>query len=149
MNKREIARQRAAVIAEAMSWQRTPWHHQARVKGAGVDCANFVIAAYHGAGVIDDIQPGNYPRDFHIHKTEERFLAFVPSFAREITREELRPADLVIFKIGRVYSHAAIVIAWPQGIHADIGAKMVTLCDLENEYGLLGADRKYFTHRDW
>jgi cell wall-associated NlpC family hydrolase len=30
---------RAAVVAEARSWLGTPFHHQGRVKAAGVDCA--------------------------------------------------------------------------------------------------------------
>jgi hypothetical protein len=29
------AAERRAVIAEAMTWKGTPWHHRARIKGAG------------------------------------------------------------------------------------------------------------------
>jgi cell wall-associated NlpC family hydrolase len=143
------ADQRAAVVAEAMSWLGTPWHHASRVKGAGVDCANLVIAAYHGAGVMPDIQPGEYPRDWHIHKTEERFLAFVPSFAREIAEAEVGPGDLILFRIGRVYSHGAIVTAWPRGVHAWIKAGSVVLCDLDRDAQLISCERKVFTHKDW
>src|ERR1700736_4246432 len=76
--------QRAAVVAEAMTWLGTPWRHRGRVKGAGVDCAQFVIKAYAGAGLIDDFDTGEHPPDWHIHRDEERFLPFVPRFAREI-----------------------------------------------------------------
>jgi NlpC/P60 family putative phage cell wall peptidase len=144
---RSIADERAAVVAEALSWLGTPWHHQARSKGVGVDCANLVIAAYHDAGLIDDIQPGNYPRDWHIHKDEERFLAFVPSFAVEIAEAQAQPGDLVLFRIGRVFSHGAIVTGWPQGVHAYVKARQVVLCDLD--VGLIGGARKYFTHKAW
>lgn len=34
--------QRAAVIAEAESWLSTPYHHEARIKGHGVDCAQIL-----------------------------------------------------------------------------------------------------------
>lgn len=136
-------------MAEALSWQGTPWAHAQRVKGAGCDCAQFVIASYHGAGVIENISPGVYPRDWHIHRDEERFLTFVPSFAAEIAEADVKPGDLVIFKIGRVYSHGAIVVKWPQAIHAAIQARMVVLCDLDRDGGLITTDRKYFTHKAW
>src|SRR5262249_34123609 len=120
-----------------------------RVKGAGVDCAQFVIKAYAGAGVIDDFDTGEYPRDWHIHKSEERFLAFVPRFAVEIDRNGVQPADLVLFRIGRVVSHGAIRVDWPLGIHAEIQGQVVTLVDLDRDAGLVSGDRKYFTHKDW
>ena len=37
--------ERAAVVAEAMTWIGTPWAHMAHLKGVGVDCANLPIAA--------------------------------------------------------------------------------------------------------
>jgi cell wall-associated NlpC family hydrolase len=140
---------RAAVVAEAMTWLGTPWRHRGRVKGAGVDCAQFVIKCYAAAGVIEDFDTGEYPRDWHIHKTDEWFLRFVPSFARQIEAADVGPGDLVLFKIGRVFSHAAIVVTWPQGIHACIQSQMVTLCDLDREHGLITDVRKYFTARGW
>ncbi len=30
---------RENIVNEAMQWIRTPWHHQANIKGVGVDCA--------------------------------------------------------------------------------------------------------------
>jgi cell wall-associated NlpC family hydrolase len=143
------AEQRAAVVAEALMWQRTPWAHASRVKGAGVDCANLVIAAYAAAGVIEAFEPPPYPRDWHIHRDDEWFLRFVPTFARQIEERDAAPGDLVLFKIGRVFSHAAIVVDWPQAIHAEIQAGMVTLCDLDRDHGLITDTRKYFTSRGW
>jgi cell wall-associated NlpC family hydrolase len=144
-----VDEQRSAVVAEALTWLGTPWHHRGRVKGAGVDCAQFVIKAYAGAGVIADFDTGEYPRDWHIHRDEERFLTFVPSFAREIGEREVGPGDLVLCKIGRVYSHGVIVTAWPQGVHAAINAGAVVLCDLDRDVGLIAGPRRYFTHKDW
>lgn len=149
MDARTPAEQRAAVVAEALTWQGTPWAHRGRIKGAGVDCAQFVIKCYANAGVITDIDTGEYPRDWHIHKTDERFLTFVPGFAREITETEVGPGDLILFRIGRVFSHGAIVVDWPQGIHAAIQAGMVTLCDFDRDVGLITSDRKFFTHKAW
>jgi cell wall-associated NlpC family hydrolase len=43
---------RAMVVEEARSWAGTPFRHQARVKGVGVDCAQLVIAVGEAAGVM-------------------------------------------------------------------------------------------------
>ena len=34
---------RAAVVAEAIAWLGTPYHHRARIKGVGVDCAQLAL----------------------------------------------------------------------------------------------------------
>lgn len=143
-----IAAQRAAVVAEAMTWLRTPWHHRGSLKGVGVDCAQFVLRVYVNCGLCADVDTGEYPRDWHVHKTEERFLAFVPDFAREIGQAEAQPGDLMLVRIGRVFSHGVIILDWPQGIHAAIREGMVTLVDIERDSGL-AVPRKFFTHKDW
>ncbi len=141
--------QRAAIVAEAKSWLGTPWRHRGRLRGVGVDCAQFVLKVYANAGLIDDFDTGEYPRDWHIHRDEERFLTFVPRFAREIPRDEVDAGDLVIFRIGRVFSHAAIVVGWPVGIHAAVNEGAVVLCDLDRDAGLTSGPRKFFTYEGW
>lgn len=38
------------VIDAARSWKGTPFHHQGRVKGVGVDCAGLIVEAFKEAG---------------------------------------------------------------------------------------------------
>lgn len=140
------AQGRAAVVAEAMSWLGTPWHHRARVKGAGVDCAQFLIGAYVGAGLIAPFDTGDYPRDWHIHRDEERFLPFVLRFAAEIGEADAGPGDVILFRIGRVYSHGALLVDWPQAIHAAVNAEKVVLCDLDRDVGLVSGPRRFFSY---
>lgn len=113
----EAARQR--VIAEARSWLGTPYHHAARVKGAGVDCAMLLAEVYEKAGVVDYVDLGYYPHDWHLHRSDERFLAKMQTQAVEIQAPP-QPADIVVVKFGRCFSHGAIVIDWPTCIHAYI-----------------------------
>lgn len=40
------------LIMEARTWVGTPFRHQGRVKGVGVDCANLVLAVGEAAGVM-------------------------------------------------------------------------------------------------
>jgi cell wall-associated NlpC family hydrolase len=43
---------RAEIIAEARSYIGTPWQHQGRLKGVGVDCAGVVVGVGKTCGVI-------------------------------------------------------------------------------------------------
>lgn len=116
-----------AVIAEAMTWLGTPWHHRARVKGAGVDCAQFLIAVYSAAGLIPEFDSGDYPKDWHLHQDEPRFKNWLLQFADPVATPE--PGDVAMFRFGRHESHASIVIDFPKVIHAWIDEKMVVVSD--------------------
>lgn len=118
MNETE-QRQRESVIAEALTWEKTPFHSMARVKGAGVDCAQFLIVVYATVGLIEDFDPGYYPADWALHKDEERYLGWVEKLAKPV--DAPLPADIAVWKFGRTFSHAAIVVDWPKIIHAQIG----------------------------
>jgi cell wall-associated NlpC family hydrolase len=137
---------RAAVVAEAMTWLRTPYHAGARVKGVGVDCAQLVIGVYAGAGVIPAFEPRAYPHDWHIHRDVERYLAEVLRFGSEIARAQIKPGDLALYRFGRVFSHGAIVTDWPQVIHAALKSRIVTLCDAERDAELADRPVRYFSH---
>lgn len=110
---------REAVIKEALSWMNPPtkYHHMGRVKGAGVDCGMFLAEVYERAGVISHIEPAPYPHDWHLHRSEERYLNIVEQYAHKIETEP-QPGDIVLFKFGRCISHGGIIIQWPEIIHS-------------------------------
>lgn len=122
--------QRSAVVQEAESWLGTPYHHAARVKGAGTDCAMLLAEVYEAAGVTPRVEPEAYPHDWHIHRNEERYLQHVETFARRIEGAP-RPGDIALFRVGRCISHGAIVISWPLAIHAYVTPGEVVLEDME------------------
>jgi cell wall-associated NlpC family hydrolase len=108
---------RQMVISEAESWLKTPFHHEARVKGAGVDCGQLLIAVYSAVGFMPtDYQLEHYAPDFAQHRDYEWYLSIVEKFSHEILSPD--PGDIVLFKWGRLYSHGGIVTSWPQIIHA-------------------------------
>lgn len=109
--------QRAAVVTEAESWIGTPFHHAARVKGAGVDCLMLLAEVYERAGVARHIEPPFYAPDWHLHQGAERYMEGLLHYARPIEGPP-RPGDIALFRFGRTYSHGAIVSQWPRLIHA-------------------------------
>lgn len=110
---------RERVLSEALAWQGTPWHHRGRVKGVGVDCLHYLAEVYERAGLAPHVEPDYYPRDWHMHRDEERILQGVSQYADEVDAAE--PGDIAVFRFGRCYSHAAIVLGWPLIIHAYVG----------------------------
>src|SRR5262249_4757318 len=80
----ELDPRRAAVVAEAESWIGTPFHHAARVKGAGVDCLMLLAEVYERAGIVPHLEPPFYVPDWHLHRDAERYLEGLAPHAHEI-----------------------------------------------------------------
>jgi cell wall-associated NlpC family hydrolase len=122
---------RAAVVAETMTWIGTRYHHHAMVKvkrdaagriveRGGVDCATLLAAVYVNAGIIPPFEVPYYPPDWHLHKCAELYLGIVTRHAREITEDQAKPGDIVMYRYGLALSHGAIIInpGWPEIVHA-------------------------------
>ena len=140
-----IAAQRRAVVEEALTWLQTPYHHNARVRGSGADCAQFPAAVYEAAGVIPHVEP-DYPSDWHMHRSEEIYLKWAEKLgATEIPIEQAGPADFIIWKFGRTFSHGALFVDPPQIIHATQVAQMVTLDRWDADEELKHRPFKVFT----
>lgn len=140
-------KQRLTVLAEAKTWIGTPFHHMGRRKGpqGGVDCAMFIGEVFSRAGMIGKItilkeskrgkgaktlltkdpEPAEksltiepYSYQWHLNQKEQRYLAIVRQYAREVAAP--LPGDVVMFRMkeDQAYSHGGIVVAWPVIIHA-------------------------------
>lgn len=108
---------RAKIVDEAVSWIGTPYHPHARLKGVGVDCAMFLAEVYERVGVMEHVDAGFYPKDWHLHQSDELFL-------KELAKHGAvpvwvpKPGDVAMFKFGRAVSHGAIVVCWPCVVHS-------------------------------
>jgi cell wall-associated NlpC family hydrolase len=114
--------QRAAVVAEAISWASTPFHMNGTIKGprGGVDCGRYPALVYRACGLTVPDLPAHWPRDFCCHAMADAdpYIALIQQALVEV--EVPLPGDLAVFKPlrSRCYSHAAIVVGWPNFIHA-------------------------------
>jgi NlpC/P60 family putative phage cell wall peptidase len=133
---------RAAVVAEAESWLLTPYHHRARLKGVGVDCAQILIGVYAAVGLVEPFDAGDYPMDWMLHRDEERYLAWVEQYAHEVAAPQ--PGDIAVWRFGRTFSHGAIVIGWPNIIHAYRPDRMVARGDA-SQVALAGREVKFYS----
>ncbi len=117
------AEKRNAVIAEARTWQGTPFVWQACVKGVGVDCGRFLAGVMVNAGVksIDIAALPRMSPQWFLHREDGSFVDQVRRFAVEYQLEpgqKPRPGDIVVARMGRDWAHSAIVIDWPRVIGA-------------------------------
>lgn len=122
MNKKE---KQAEAVKEALTWLETPYHHQGRIKGVGVDCGTLICEVFEKVGLMDHLDPRPYPQDWHLHQLGERYLEHVKSVCFEV--DEPQPGDVVLYKIGLCVSHGGIVIDWPLIIHSYLKSGVVLL----------------------
>src|SRR4030081_3897345 len=106
----QIQNLRASVVREAESWIGTPFHHAARIKGAGIDCLMLLAEIYDRAGAAPHIAPPFYVPYWHLPRDAERYLEGLCRYASEISDPPL-PGDIALFRFGRTFSHGAIVSA--------------------------------------
>lgn len=146
--------ERAAVVAEALTWQRTPYHPHGRVKGGGVDCAMLLVEVYPKVmpARVPPFNVDHYPPDWHLHRSKERYLEYVLKYATEIPEAQAGAGDVVLFKFGRCFSHGAIIVKWPKIIHAYVGigcqledANRAQWLRLRGEAENLPRERRFFT----
>lgn len=115
---------RTAIVIEAESWTGTPYISNGMVKGrrGGVDCGMLPVAVYANMGFIPkEFDPRPYAPDWHVHRNEEKYMEYILRFAREVTGPPERmpkPGDFILFKMGRVFAHGAIILKWPTILHA-------------------------------
>lgn len=118
--------ERQLVVAEARRWIGTPFHHEARVLGAGVDCIQLLAAVYATVGVVQ-LAPDapHYQPDWFLHRSDELLVSALREYAAPL-ESTAGAGDVVTFSFGRQVSHAGIVIAPGIMIHA-LAGRNVTL----------------------
>lgn len=137
---------RAAVVRVAMEYEGTKYHHQGMIKGVGVDCATLIICVFEEAGVVATSEIAPWLPQWFLHKGEEKYLNEVRKYATEITEAEAQIGDIVVYKMGRTFSHGAIIIepGWPTILHAVQDAGMV-IRDIGNSSRFRDRESKFFT----
>jgi len=141
--------QRAEVVRVARKWIGTPYVSNAMVLGAGVDCAMLLVAVYRECGMIpEDLDPRPYPPQWHLHQNEETYLNVVDRFAQAISGPP-GPGDVVLFRVGRLFAHGAIVTEWPTVVHARAPGKCWeedVSRDSFGKHALWRLEQRYFSH---
>lgn len=106
---------RNEVIAEARTWKGTPYQHRGRVKGVGVDCGGLLYCVYSPYTQLKPF-PKGYAQDWALHQDKEIYLDYIKPYTVEVSTPRI--GGMALFKVGRCWSHAAIVTEKRTFIHA-------------------------------
>lgn len=156
----KVFSERQAVVREALSWEGTPFHDRAAVKGkdGGVDCARLLSEVFRSAIGLETSVPDislqinlhqdaieRYARE-RGYETNEIYLEELKRAGfHEISLAQLAPGDLVVPKIGRIHWHGSIVIDWPMVISAHGQAGKVLKSNAEVDHWIAGRELKFFS----
>ncbi|MGM0739747.1 MAG: C40 family peptidase [Bacteroidota bacterium] len=110
----------------ARSWIDTPYRHQGRSR-RGVDCAGPLVLIAQAIGIGDQFNDqliySTNPETFSLKQQMDSVLA-------QIGKDEIRPADVLLFKIDVHPQHVAIVTDYKNGglamVHCYSRIKRVT-----------------------
>lgn len=104
---------RAAIVAEARSWLGTPYQHQARLKGAAVDCIGLVIGVARAVGAVaPDFDFNGYSRQPDgVSLLRECDLLM----AGRVEEGAMRPGDVIVTRYAKDPCHFGILTDYPAG----------------------------------
>ncbi len=121
---------REAIVAVGRGWIRTPYHHQASVKGTGCDCLGLIRGLWRELlGPEPEAMPG-YTRDWGDVTGSEPLLAAARRNLIPVDKDAALPGDVIVFRMqAGVAKHAGILTDEQHFIHAveDIGVAEVVL----------------------
>lgn len=116
---------RAAIVAEAMSWCGTKYHHSGDVKGVGVDCAMLLVRVFVDTGLVPSFDPRPYKPQWFLHQDRALYLEFVDRFGHRV--DTPKPGDIAMYKFGKHAAHGAIIVDDESLIHAFMPTGKVTM----------------------
>ena len=113
------------IITEALTWLGTPYHSGAKIKGAGVDCGQLLIAVFETVGAIPvgECAPGYYSPEWHLHKNEQVYETWIKKYCDAV--EVPQRGDIAMFNFGRCASHAGFIVGDGTNIHSVFGRGVI------------------------
>lgn len=103
---------RLEVVQAALGWLGTPYHHQARVKGVGVDCIGLVIGVARELALVPpEFDVGAYPRV----PGAGQLMAHAREHMVEIERAAMQAGDVVALAFERDPQHFGILVDYRHG----------------------------------
>ena len=88
-----------------------------------MDCAQILCAVYEACGLAPHVETGHYPVDWHLHRSEERYLGWLARYGVQTPAPQ--PGDIAVFRFGRCFSHGGIVIDDGVILHAYNGRGVI------------------------
>jgi NlpC/P60 family putative phage cell wall peptidase len=108
------------IVSAAREWLDTPYHHQARLKGVGVDCAGLIIGIAHELKLSDFDISGYASRP-----QGDSLQRLCAAQMQPIALDAIRPGDVLLFRFEAHPCHLGILSAPERLIHAYLPRRKV------------------------
>lgn len=108
------------VIELARTWIGTPYHHQASLKGVGVDCIGLVRGVYRELYGIEPPELINYSADWGDANGNEDMVLAAFKYLEPVSLSNVSAGDVVLVRWTkeRVAKHCLIMTGDTTAIHA-------------------------------
>lgn len=129
------------IVNEARAWIGTPFHHQARAKGHGVDCIGLVVGVGHALGfsIEDKTNYARFPDGVTLAAELARQFYPVPD-------EDLQAGDILLFALSKLPRHVALYVGGGRMVHA---TSLVSRCvEVDYDKSWQRALRGVFRYRE-
>jgi NlpC/P60 family putative phage cell wall peptidase len=87
------------IVALARAWIGTPYEHQASCRGAGADCLGLLRGVWRELFGQEPEPVPAYAVDWSETEGAERLLEAAQRHLRQITRAEMAPGDVLVFRM--------------------------------------------------
>lgn len=120
------------IVAIARQYIGTPYHHQARVPGVGIDCVGVLVCVARELGVIaQDADYGAYARNAR----DDELLRILDAHLERLPSPEMAEAgDVLTFVIGKWPHHVAIKTGPDTLLHSYMGIGRVVETQIGNNW---------------
>ena len=114
----------ADIISETESWLKTPYQHQASLKGVGCDCLGLVRGVYCAVYGKEPEPVPAYTPDWAEASGEETLATAALRHLRPVALDAIKPGHVLLFRwrSGLPAKHAAILVEQARFVHAHDGA---------------------------
>lgn len=124
---------REEVCKKALEYLDTPFHHQGRKKGVGLDCAGFIVelakeCKLYKGNVVDMKNYSAKPDGVSLRKT------LLQGTAKEKTFTDIKIGDIILFRFLQNPQHLALYMPNNKIIHAYSTAEKVIMHDLDEKW---------------
>lgn len=108
---------RSQIVQAARSWLGTPFHHQGRVKGRGVDCAGLAVGVALELGILTPEQAKAIPSNYKAHPDPAVMRATLETYMARVWPAQ--PGDWIwLAATGQQPTHMALIASDATMIHA-------------------------------
>lgn len=100
------------IVTQARTWLRTPFHHQARLKGKGCDCLGLIVGVVDELGLKDStgMKLAAYDEVTYSKEPDGAYLIQkLTGILTEVPIADARAGDLALFKVRENPQHLAIL----------------------------------------